>query len=739
MKHRQYTDKWTEGVASGRPWSAARHAVREALLLTGLLAGLALAQATFAAMQPPADETMGQAERALQAAYEAAEEGKEKRLAALIEQHHELWAGHALGLYPHFWWLRLQLNEPVASGGVARSTLDNEVAAFIRRHAGSVLADQLHQQWVLNLGLRAAASGDWRAFERERAQLAVATPSEPLQCVDQLADYRRQQSAGLHDGQTSALAPKDVAWADRAREAKALLAATRQSGSAACMRLTEALIDDNRLNVWDQARNLVEWGQISRARDLLERVPAAQGQEARAALRAPAHWLMEVSRQVKRSGSASGVQRKIAMLALARLSTSKPDLAMRHAQTLNLQFSPEERALVWGRIGHMLALGHAPEAMDAYRRAGVRVGALEGTSRAEEVLAWQVRTALRAEHGSDWAMVRQAIERMPEAMRKEPVWVYWYARALGSDKPSAQDSANAQRLLRSIAGEVHFYGLLAAEALGEPVRLPSSVAITPEAVKQFESNEGLQRAFTLYRLGLRAEGNREWWWQVKRARGGQGLDDAGLLALAQFAQSRGVWDRAIATSEQTQESMDLYQRYPTPHREQLFEHAAATGLDPTWIYGLIRQESRFIVDVRSSAGAAGLMQLMPNTARYVARRVGLADYSSARITDTNVNMQLGTSYLRYLFDELDQSAVLSTAAYNAGPSRARRWRAALASPVEGAIFVETIPFNETRAYVKHVLTNAVMYYAVLGDGRVPSLLARLGQIAPKRAVDSDLP
>lgn len=146
-----------------------------------------------------------------------------------------------------------------------------------------------------------------------------------------------------------------------------------------------------------------------------------------------------------------------------------------------------------------------------------------------------------------------------------------------------------------------------------------------------------------------------------------------------------------------------------------------------------------MVDVRSSVGAAGLMQLMPNTARYVARRAGLVDFSHTRITDADLNLRLGTNYLRYVFDDLDGSALLATAAYNAGPSRSRAWRASLARPVEGAIFAETIPFSETRDYVKRVLANAVIYYAVLGDGRVPSLRARLGQIEPKRAETSELP
>jgi soluble lytic murein transglycosylase len=168
------------------------------------------------------------------------------------------------------------------------------------------------------------------------------------------------------------------------------------------------------------------------------------------------------------------------------------------------------------------------------------------------------------------------------------------------------------------------------------------------------------------------------------------------------------------------------------------QYAAPLGLDENWIYGLIRQESRFIMDARSSVGAAGLMQLMPTTARYVARKLNVPNYSHARLNELDVNLQLGTGYLKMVLDDLDGSPVLATAAYNAGPSRPRSWRASLAQAVEGAIFAETIPFNETRDYVKKVMSNTV-YYAALSQNRAQSLKARLGVIAPKVAGTTELP
>ena len=159
---------------------------------------------------------------------------------------------------------------------------------------------------------------------------------------------------------------------------------------------------------------------------------------------------------------------------------------------------------------------------------------------------------------------------------------------------------------------------------------------------------------------------------------------------------------------------------------------------PGFVYGLIRQESRFITDVRSSAGAQGLMQLMPATASYVARKTGVKDYTPARIADPETNVKLGTAYLRMVLDDLDGHPALASAAYNAGPGRPRAWRATLPRAVEGAIFAETIPFNETRDYVKKVMSNSV-YYAALFDNRVQSLKARLGTVAPRDAGTTELP
>ena len=160
--------------------------------------------------------------------------------------------------------------------------------------------------------------------------------------------------------------------------------------------------------------------------------------------------------------------------------------------------------------------------------------------------------------------------------------------------------------------------------------------------------------------------------------------------------------------------------------------AKSQSLDDAWVYGLMRQESRFVTNAKSSAGASGLMQLMPATAKWVARKIGLKDFHQGQVNDTETNLLLGTTYMRMVMESLDNHPVLASAAYNAGPGRARKWRAD--RPLEGAIYAETIPFNETRDYVKKVMSNSV-YYSALFDGKPQSIKSRLGVIGPRSGVD----
>jgi soluble lytic murein transglycosylase len=320
---------------------------------------------------------------------------------------------------------------------------------------------------------------------------------------------------------------------------------------------------------------------------------------------------------------------------------------------------------------------------------------------------------------------------MPKTLQAQPDWIYWLGRA--HEALGRQEEARA--LYQRIAGQPNFYGNLADDELGRPI-MPPPLPQKPasEEVKAVAALPGIRRALALFRTDMRIEGIREWNWTVR------GMDDAKLLAAAEFANHQEIFDRAINTADRTLALHDYSMRYLAPFREHVEPKAKALQLDQGWVYGLMRQESRFITNAKSVVGAKGLMQLMPKTASWVAKKIGLANFHPGRTNDTDVNVTLGTNYLKMVLDELDSHPVLASAAYNAGPGRARKWRDV--KPIEGAIYAETIPFSETRDYVKKVMSNAV-YYSALFDGQPQSLKTRLGIIAPKNGNDSpktvDLP
>jgi soluble lytic murein transglycosylase len=643
----------------------------------------------------PAEPELSADDQAFLDARDAARLGNRERLAQLAAR----LTTHPLASYIEYWQLlqRLRPEDPAAV---------TDVAAFQARYADTYIADRLRLDWALALGAR----GDFAGLEREAAQMVWNTDDSQLRCYLALARYR------------AAVAQQADVFA---REARQLLANTRDSAGDGCLALTEALLEDGRISAWERVRALVEQNQFPTAKRIGARALDATGKPVDAKLLAqaidrPAAWLTAHERRLTQ------VQRELATVAIVRLARDNPQDAAEYANSLNLHLTPEQRGIVWGRIGHMAALRLMPEANDWYRRGGEHVGVGADAARATEVLEWQARAALRA---GDWPAVKTVIERMPPALRAEPTWIYWYGRALHQEGRAAEAADHYAR----IAPQFHFYGKLAAEELGQPIVVPPPAQPpTQQEVNVYRLNAGFARAMRFYDLGLRIEGNREWNWQLR------GMSDRQLLAAAEFARGQGLFDRMINTSERTKAEYDFAQRFPAPFRDALVQYAAPLGLDENWIYGLIRQESRFIIDVRSPVGASGLMQLMPTTARYVARKMNVANYSQARLTEPEMNLQLGTGYLKMVLDDLDGSPVLATAAYNAGPGRPRAWRASLARPVEGAIFAETIPFNETRDYVKKVMSNTV-YYAALSESRAQSLKARLGVIAPKPAGTTELP
>jgi soluble lytic murein transglycosylase len=321
-----------------------------------------------------------------------------------------------------------------------------------------------------------------------------------------------------------------------------------------------------------------------------------------------------------------------------------------------------------------------------------------------DMRAWRVRAALAAKA---WRDVLAAIDALPRATADEATWRYWRARALAAT--GRGDEARA--IYAALAVEHDYHGLLAAETLGmlRRSRRASRSAPTPAWQAGFAARDDVRarsssRSSTCAPNRSASGSDRA---RLRRRRAQPGGDLRGVA---------GMNDRAINTANRTRERHDYALRYPTPYRAQFEAAARDVGVDEALLRGIARQESRFVPEIVSSAGAVGLMQLMPATARWVAKQSGRADYTPARINDLDVNTQFGAFYFKYWLDRLDGSVALAAAAYNAGPGRAQQWRPS--EPLDGAIWVETIPFNETRDYVKKVIANSVYYARAFGDASV---------------------
>jgi soluble lytic murein transglycosylase len=332
-------------------------------------------------------------------------------------------------------------------------------------------------------------------------------------------------------------------------------------------------------------------------------------------------------------------------------------------------------------------------------------------------LAWRVRAALRQQR---WPEVLAAVDAMSVKYATDMTWRYWRARAL----KALDRGAEAQAIFKALATDYTFYGQLALEEVGGTVQIPP-VTFKPseQDLRNMGARPAIQRALALNRLEMRAEALREWILAMRQA------GDRDLLTAAELAWQAGMYDRAINTADRTGLEHDFGLRYMSPFRDQLRAAVRRHDLDEAWVSSLIRQESRFIAQAQSRVGASGLMQLMPTTARWVAQKLGLKGWQWSQITDIETNLNFGSFYLRHVYNGLDSSPVLATAAYNAGPGRAQVWRGE--QRMEAAIYAESIPFEETRDYVKKVMGNAT-YYAHL-QGVTQTLRARIGYIQPRSA------
>ncbi|MEO8157386.1 MAG: transglycosylase SLT domain-containing protein [Betaproteobacteria bacterium] len=594
-------------------------------------------------------------------------------IAKLNERAAKLDDDYALTPYVRYWQLRSRL---------ADATPD-EIQSFLARQDKSLVADRLRADWLRQL----ARNGDWTPFLREYPKLGTADT--------ELACFASQ--ARMARGESGVLSQARALWF------------TAQVLPESCLPIFKAMFDRQMLTTedsWSRLRLALENNNLYGAKLLFTYVPAAERPDAKlleSISKRPQRYLDKAPLLLKTRG-----QRELAIFALYKTAESWPEIAADRLRRVAAKLPDNEREYAWAQIASVAARNLHAGALAWFKNAGPGMN--------DRQLGWYVRSGLRA---GNWGEVLAAVNAMSEAERSRSQWRYWRARAL----TALGQPLEAHLLLAPLSNEFNFYGQLAAEELGTAISsAPQTYHPSDDEVDVIAADRSIQRALTLYRAGLRYEGALEWQWSIKD------YEDKQLLAAAVLAERHDWYERAIDTAERTVILHDFGLRYPAPYRKLVQDYSQQLDLDEAWVYGLVRQESRFVHTARSSAGASGLMQLMPATARWVAKRLGLSGHHTTLTEAVDTNIGLGTYYLRQVLDSVDKHMVLASAGYNAGPRRARDWAAS--RPLEGAIYIETIPFAETREYVKKVMNNT-LYYARLFHQPALSLRDRLGTVPAK--------
>jgi soluble lytic murein transglycosylase len=313
----------------------------------------------------------------------------------------------------------------------------------------------------------------------------------------------------------------------------------------------------------------------------------------------------------------------------------------------------------------------------------------------ERAHEWHARAALWA---GDWREVTAAIAAMPDVLRDQPRWRYWSARA----QEKLGDPARARDLYAAVIPTDNWYAAHAAARLDrkfEPRLEP--LALSDAAIDTLAADPAFVRTRELLRCDMDAEATAEW-----RAAYDE-LPPARQVQAVGLASRWGWYDQAIATAARQKLFNDYDVLYPRPYDADVRSASRRTSLPEELIYAIIRQESLFRADAASGAGAIGLMQLLPETARVTARRAGLPLPTRAQLVQPAVNIPLGSAFLASLVQRFEGETALATAGYNAGPSAARRWQPA--QPMDLDVWVENIPFNETRAYVQRVAWHSLVF------------------------------
>ena len=619
---------------------------------------LGLASTGFVSISHAADEDFN-------AALQAANAGN----VGLLQQYQASMQNDVLGYYPEYWSLNTNLSAQPSSN----------IVNFAQRYPQSAMAEKLAADYV-----------------EEKVKQADFAPAQPV--LQYVTNPDQAESCAVAQVRAKSGDPlvfaeyKDV-WLTTNTQPESCTGLGRMMLSSPLM-----TAEDRQQRLWGQLRAGQSGQALATAQTLGVSLALAQLNQIQAN---PLNYLWSAPKS-------STAEHAYLIYAMGRLADSDLNTAIASVQKAAQGTPVQVQKALYRAVGY---IGGTTVMKNNFNHEVLNyLDASYGLPFSSEEAEIYARQAIRF---SSWESLIRAIDAMSVTQKQEDRWQYWLARA-SEQRGDAGSKRTAQEIFKKLAQGDDYHNLLAKDKLGQRYNnIPNNVQPSNSDVQRLSQDIHFSRAFALRRVNAPENYiNREWNWAVRQAY--LKHDDGLLLAAAKRATDMGWYDRAIYAADRTENKHNYSYRYAMPHQNYVVSHSRNAGIDPAWAYGLMRQESRFNTSARSHVGAGGLMQIMPDTAKLVARQMG-ETYNPAALTDMNTNIRYGTFYLSMIQSQLSNSPVLATAGYNAGPNRARRWQPD-SQPIAADQYTESIPLTETRDYVKHVMTNATHYGVLLGQG-----------------------
>ncbi len=552
-----------------------------------------------------------------------------------------------------------------------KNTPNNLIENFIKTYSESYLSDSLYGKWLTHLAKRK----QWKQFSK----IYKPQKSQNLQCYNIQALSHTKQL-------TNALELATPIWQNST------------TLSSACQPIDRLMRKYKKLTgsmIWKRIDLAMNKRKLTLAKSLSKDLSKKDQKML-------SEWIKVyknpklIAKPLPKSISPI-VKKFIFTLGISKLASKDPGLAQKSLELYRKQYglNRDQYNVLARKVALRTAYRYAPQAKSLLNDVN------SNGSKSKDTLRWQAQIAIKQ---SDWPGLIEVIELMETTEQQAKQWLYWKARAL----EATQQTKEANGLYRTLARQRNYYAFMAAD------RLNLDYQFNPKPIKKLKPEELLKKYPALLRIqellaiDWPLSTKREWYHLLNQANRNE------LQAVAVLANQWEQHAQAIRSLAKAKTWDALSLRFPTPYKEPVMQNAKRNDIDASWIYGIIRRESAFAEDIKSHVGATGLMQLMPKTAKYMSQKISSKNVSYKKLTQAKNNIELGSAYLSYLSQKYSGNKVLATASYNAGPNRVDKW-----IPKKGSLaadqWIDSIPYTETRAYVKAVLEYTTIFNSLLNQ------------------------